>query len=81
MKSTGIVRKTDQLGRIVIPSELRKVLDISDQDELEIFVDGDLIILHKYEPKCMFCGDTDDVINFRGKNVCRECREQLALLG
>ena len=73
MKSTGIVRKVDELGRVVIPIELRRTLDIEEKDSLEIYVDSDKIILRKYEPACVFCGNADDVQNFKGKNVCREC--------
>jgi transcriptional pleiotropic regulator of transition state genes len=73
MKSTGIVRKVDELGRVVIPIELRRTLDVNEGDGLEIFVDNDRIILRKYEPACIFCGNADDVKNFRGKNICREC--------
>lgn len=73
MKSTGIVRKVDELGRVVIPIELRRTLDIAEKDSLEIYVDGDKIILKKYEPACVFCGNAYNVENFRGKNVCRAC--------
>ena len=75
MKSTGIVRKTDQLGRIVIPVEVRKTFDIQEADSLEIYVDNDRIILRKYEPacSCVFCGSGDDVISHKGKMVCKEC--------
>lgn len=77
MKSTGVVRKVDELGRIVLPIELRRTLDIAEKDALEIYVDGDQIILKKYEPACIFCGDARDVINYRGKNICQKCLEQL----
>ena len=74
MKSTGIVRKIDSLGRIVLPKELRRIFDITDdEDVLEIFVEGNTIVLKKYEPSCIFCNEVSDVINFRGRNVCREC--------
>jgi len=73
MKSTGIVRKVDELGRVVIPIELRRTLDIEDRDALEIYVDGDHIILKKYEPTCIFCGSVEEVHVFKGKNVCKEC--------
>ncbi|MEX2355521.1 MAG: AbrB/MazE/SpoVT family DNA-binding domain-containing protein [Thermaerobacterales bacterium] len=73
MKSTGIVRKVDELGRVVIPIELRRTLDIHEKDSLEIYVDGDKIIFRKYEPACVFCGNAADVENFKGKNVCRSC--------
>jgi len=73
MKSTGIVRKVDELGRVVIPIELRKTLGIDVKDSLEIFVDQEKIILRKYEPACIFCGSADNVQYFRGKLVCKEC--------
>ena len=77
MKSTGVVRRVDELGRIVIPIELRRTLDIAEKDALEIYVDGEQIILKKYEPACIFCGDARDVINYRGKNICTKCLEQI----
>lgn len=73
MKSTGIVRKVDQLGRIVLPRELRRTLDIETEDPLEIYVNGAQIILRKYEPACIFCGEAKDVISYKGKTVCRKC--------
>lgn len=77
MKSTGIVRKVDELGRVVIPIELRRTLDIAEKDALEIYVDSDRIILRKYEPACVFCGNADDIMNFKGKNVCKHCLETM----
>ena len=77
MKSTGIVRKVDELGRIVIPIELRRTLNIEIKDALEIYVDRDQIILKKYEPACIFCGNARDVTNFKGKNICSECFESM----
>ena len=73
MKSTGIVRKVDELGRIVLPIELRRTVDIAEKDNLEIYVDGSSIILKKYQPSCIFCDDARDVINYRGKNICPAC--------
>ncbi len=73
MKSTGIVRKVDELGRVVLPIELRRTLGIDEKDALEIYVDEEKIILKKYEPACVFCGNASNVQNFRGKNVCMEC--------
>ena len=78
MKSTGIVRKVDELGRIVIPIELRRTLDIAEKDALEIYVDADKIILKKYEPACVFCGSADNVINYKNKNVCQACLTEMA---
>jgi transcriptional pleiotropic regulator of transition state genes len=80
MKSTGIVRKVDELGRIVIPIELRRTLTIGEKDALEIFVDGDNIILKKYEPACVFCGQAKDVKNLKGKNVCPDCVQEIVAL-
>lgn len=77
MKSTGIVRKVDELGRIVLPIELRRTLDIAEKDALEIFVDGDNIILHKYHPSCVFCENPKNIINYKGKNVCPDCIKKL----
>lgn len=77
MKSTGIVRKVDELGRIVLPIELRRTLDIAEKDALEIYVDESAIVLKKYQPACIFCGDAKDIINFKGKNICPACLEEL----
>ena len=77
MKSTGIVRKVDELGRVVIPIELRRTLSIGEKDALEIFVDGSQIILKKYEPACIFCGDARDVYNYKGKNICTHCLDEI----
>lgn len=77
MKSTGMVRKIDDLGRIVIPVEIRNNMDIKNRDALEIFVDGDKIILSKYEPACLFCGNADNVVYFKGKLICAECLEKI----
>lgn len=78
MKSTGIVRRVDNLGRIVLPMELRKVLNIDTKDSLEIFVDGSIIMLRKYAPQCVFCDNIDDVVVFKGKNVCKNCLGDLS---
>lgn len=80
MKSTGIVRKVDELGRVVIPIELRRTLNIGEKDALEIFVDGDMVILKKYEPACIFCGQAKDVRNLKGKNVCPKCISEIGEL-
>lgn len=77
MKSTGVVRKVDELGRIVIPIELRRTLDIAEKDALEIYVEGEHIILKKYEPACIFCGNARDVINYKGKNICKSCLAEI----
>lgn len=77
MKSTGIVRKVDELGRVVLPIELRRNLQIERKDALEIYVDGDSIILKKYEPACIFCGKAEDMHTFRNKNICAACLEEM----
>ena len=77
MKSTGIVRKLDELGRIVLPIELRRIFDLEEKDPLEIYVDGDCIILKKYAPACLFCNKTDDVVIYQNKNVCTCCIKEL----
>ena len=80
MKATGIVRPVDPLGRVVIPVELRRNLNIKTDDSLEVFVDGEYIMLKKYEPACIFCGNAKDVENIRGKNVCKDCLEEMKKL-
>lgn len=78
MKSSGIIRKVDDLGRIVLPIELRRVLGIEERDELEIYMDDGRIILQKFEPACTFCGSSQSLISYRGKNVCQECVRKMA---
>lgn len=73
MKSTGIVRKVDEQGRIVLPIELRRTLDLGERDELEIYMDDDKVVLKKYEPACIFCNSAFGLVTYRGKNVCMEC--------
>lgn len=73
MKSTGIVRKVDELGRIVIPIELRRTLNIEEKDPLEIYVDGEQILLKKYQPACIFCGEVKEITDFKVKKVCKKC--------
>lgn len=78
MKASGFVRKLDELGRIVLPADLRRSLDIGERDSLEIFVEEGAIVLKKYRPSCVFCGECKDVIQFKGRNVCPACRKELA---
>ena len=73
MKATGIVRKVDQLGRIVLPMELRRTLQIDVRDELEIFVEDDQIYLAKYQPKCVICGSEKNLKEYKGKKICSDC--------
>ena len=77
MKSTGIVRKVDELGRIVLPKSMRQNLEISERDQLEIYTEGDRIILRKYQPSCVFCETSENIVFFNGKRVCSACLEEL----
>lgn len=77
MKATGIVRKIDELGRVVLPIELRRTLGMKVRDPLEIYVDGESIILKKYAPSCIFCGESDNLVKYKGKKICRKCIEKL----
>lgn len=77
MKSTGIVRKVDELGRVVLPIELRRTLGIAEKDALEIYVDGESIVLKKYQPACIFCNNAKDVTVFKNKNICPDCISEL----
>lgn len=77
MKSTGIVRKIDNLGRVVLPIELRRIFDIDKEDPVEIFVDDNYIMLKKYQPACIFCNNAKDVISFKGKNICQNCLSEM----
>jgi transcriptional pleiotropic regulator of transition state genes len=77
MKSTGIVRRIDDLGRIVLPIEIRKNLSLASKDAVEIFVNEDTIVLKKYEPSCIFCGSIEDTKLYKGKLVCEKCLNDL----
>ena len=77
MKSTGILRRVDELGRVVLPIELRRSLDIEEKDPLEISVEEDRIILRKYQPTCIFCGAESDLLDYRGKKICDACRKEI----
>lgn len=81
MTSTGIVRRIDSVGRFVLPIELRRTLEIADSDSLEIFIEDNTIVLKKYQPACIFCGNARDVSTYKGKNVCVSCRRDLAEQG
>ena len=80
IKSTGITRKVDELGRIVIPMELRNKLGIIERDEIEIFVDGSSIILKKYNPNCIFCGNNKDLYSYNDKLICSKCKSNVEKL-
>jgi transcriptional pleiotropic regulator of transition state genes len=77
MKSTGIVRRVDELGRVVIPIELRRAFDIGEKDGIEIYTEGDHIVLKKYTRGCIFCENTRDVTEYKGKDVCASCIEKI----
>lgn len=77
MKSTGIVRRVDELGRVVIPIELRTQFGIAVKGPIEIFVDGTSIVLRKYEQSCIFCGNTENLKDFKGKLVCDNCSKEI----
>ena len=77
MKSTGFIRKVDSLGRMVLPVGLRKTFEIDIKDPMEVYVDREQIILKKYEPDCVFCGNARDVANYKGKNICNDCMKEL----
>ena len=77
MKSTGIVRKVDELGRIVLPKEIRTTMGIKEKDPIEIFTDEERIILSKYNPACTFCANVDNIVYFQGKRICADCLEKI----
>ncbi len=77
MKTTGIIRKLDELGRIVIPMEIRKKLDIEQKDPIEIYLDGNSIVLRKYEVGCIFCNNSKDLNHFKDKFICKKCLQKL----
>jgi len=80
MKATGIIRRVDELGRVVIPIELRNKFEITEKDPMEIFVDGSSIILKKYEPNCIFCGSLKKLVDFQGKLICEKCTNSISKL-
>ena len=80
MKSTGIVRPVDSLGRVVLPIELRRILDIDKDTSLEVYVDEDRIILKKYQPSCVFCDSMDNIMTYKGYNMCQNCMKKLGTL-
>ena len=77
MKSTGIVRRIDELGRVVLPIELRRTMNLDVRDPVEIFMEGESIVLRKYEAACLFCGGDRQLTTFRGKQICSDCLRQL----
>ncbi len=77
MRSTGIIRQLDSLGRVVLPIELRRSLNIAPKDLLEIMVDGNTVVLRKYEASCSFCGSDGRLVSYRGKLICRRCLREI----
>ena len=77
MKSTGIVRRVDELGRVVIPIELRNKFGIAEKDPIEIYVDGSTIVLKKFEQSCIFCGNTKNLVEYQDKLICKECSKKI----
>lgn len=77
MKSTGMIRRVDELGRIVIPKEMRDMFNIVEKDLMEIFIDGDNIILRKYEESCIFCGNTKNLVTYKNKLICNKCKNSI----
>lgn len=80
MKSTGIIRRVDELGRVVIPIEIRNQFNINEKDPIEIYVEGSSIILKKFEPNCIFCGNTKDLLNYEDKLICSKCSKKIGEL-
>ena len=80
MKATGIVRNIDELGRIVVPKEIRQRLGIAKNDPVDIYVEGDCIILKKYAPVCHFCGSSENIIEYKDKSVCTSCIDEISAL-
>ena len=77
MKSTGVIRRVDELGHVVIPIEIRTQFGISEKDPKEIYVDGSSIILKKYEPNCIFCGNSKKLIEYEGRPICKKCADAI----
>ena len=77
MKSTGMVRRVDELGRIVLPIEIRRNLEIAEKDQLEIYVEDDKIILKNHKENCAFCGSVEELAQFKGKSICAGCADEI----
>ena len=80
VKSTGIIRRVDELGRVVIPIEIRNQFDIVEKDPIEIYVDGSKIVLKKFQPNCIFCGSTQDLVSYHDKLICKKCSTKIGAL-
>lgn len=81
MKSTGVIRRIDELGRLVVPKEIRNKLGIADGDPIEIYVEGEKIILKKHQIACAFCGSTDTLSEFKGHKICQKCLDEIKCQG
>ena len=77
MKSTGIIRRMDELGRVVIPIEIRNQFNIGQKDPIEIYVDGSSIVLKKFEPNCIFCGNTKNLLEYHNKLIWKDCSKKI----
>lgn len=77
MRSLGMVRRIDELGRIVLPIEIRRMMELNPGEGVEIFSEKNRVILQKYSPACIFCGEADDIISYKDKKICRKCYEEL----
>lgn len=77
MKATGFIKKIDELGRIVIPKDIRKVLGVNNLDSLQFFLDGDSVVLKRFGEHCEFCGNDEDLISFKGKFICKDCKKSI----
>lgn len=77
MTISGVVRKVDDLGRVVLPGSVRKILNIQPRDSFEIYLEDDCVVLRRYEPTCAFCDSTTDIVNYKGCKICKNCLKKL----
>lgn len=78
MKTTGIIRRIDELGRLVLPIELRRTLGLEVKDPVEIFIEGNRLVVKKYEDSCIFCGNNDQLVKYADKNICKSCIKEIS---
>ncbi len=78
MKALGIVRQIDGLGRVVIPKELRRAMEIKEGDSFELFVEDNTIMMRKYQPACIICGNAKNVVTYKGRNFCPDCIKDIS---
>ena len=76
-KDTGMIRRLDELGRIVIPIEIRNQFNIVEKDPIEIYVEDNSIVLKKFEPNCIFCGKTNDLVEYKKRLICKKCIDKI----